>query len=119
MTIRQTDARVEEPNCGTLFVPRAGLSRMQWTLFATLAETAGDSEVAVDVETPSTVGDALDALIETHPDLADEALADDGSVRDHIRLLHEGRDPFVEADGLATTVEDGDELALFPPVSGG
>ncbi|SFR93208.1 ubiquitin-like small archaeal modifier protein (SAMP) [Halomicrobium zhouii] len=92
---------------------------MEWTLFATLAETAGDSEVAVDVDTPATVGDALDALVAAHPGLETEVLDDDGTVQDHIRLLHEGRDPFVEADGLETTVESGDELALFPPVSGG
>lgn len=92
---------------------------MEWTLFATLAETAGDSEVTVDVDAPATVGEALDALVERHPGLADDVLDEDGSVRDHIRLLHEGRDPFVEADGLETTVSEGDELALFPPVSGG
>lgn len=92
---------------------------MEWTLFATLAETAGDSEITVDVDPPATVGDALDALVEAHPALADQVLDDEGSIQDHIRLLHEGRDPFVEADGLETTVEAGDELALFPPVSGG
>ena len=92
---------------------------MEWTLFATLAETAGDSEITVDVDAPATVGDALDALLEAHPALADDVLDEDGSVGDHVRLLHEGRDPFVEADGLETTVEAGDELALFPPVSGG
>jgi molybdopterin synthase sulfur carrier subunit len=103
----------------TLFVRGNALSGMEWTLFATLAETAGDSEVTVDVDAPATVGDALDALVAAHPDLEDEVLDEEGSVQDHIRLLHEGRDPFVEADGLETTVEDGDELALFPPVSGG
>ncbi|MCU4801497.1 MoaD/ThiS family protein [Halobacteria archaeon HArc-gm2] len=92
---------------------------MEWTLFATLAETAGDSEVSVDVDHPATVGDALDALIDAHPSLADDVLDEDGTVQDHIRLLHEGRDPFVEAEGLATPVEADDELALFPPVSGG
>lgn len=89
---------------------------MEWTLFATLAETAGDSEITVDVDPLATVGDAL---VEAHPDLADEVFDEDGSLQDHIRLLHEGRDPFVEADGLATSVEADDELALFPPVSGG
>lgn len=92
---------------------------MQWTLFATLAETAGASEVTVDVDAPTTVGDALDALIEAYPALADEVIDEDGSVQNHVRLLHEGRDPFVETEGLETKVEDGDELALFPPVSGG
>lgn len=92
---------------------------MEWTLFATLAETAGDSEITIDADSPATVGDALNALIEAHPELADEVFADDGSVADHIRLLHEGSDPFVTAEGLETTVELGDKLALFPPVSGG
>ena len=96
---------------------------MQWTLFATLAEAAGDSEVAVDPgnagDSPTTVGDALDALLDAHPALADEVLDPAGELADHVRLLHEGRDPFVEAEGLATPVEPDDELALFPPVSGG
>jgi molybdopterin synthase sulfur carrier subunit len=92
---------------------------MEWTLFATLAETAGDSAVAVDVDPPATVGDALDALVDAHPELAEEVLTEDGSVADHVRLLHEGRDPFAEADGLETPIESDDELALFPPVSGG
>jgi len=92
---------------------------MRWRLFATLAEATGDTEVAVDVEQGATVGDAFDALLEAHPDLKGEVLDDDGDLYDHVRLLHEGRDPFAEADGFDTTVEDGDELALFPPVSGG
>lgn len=91
---------------------------MEWRLFATLAEAAGDTSVSVDVDDDPTVGDAFDALLDAHPALEDEVL-DDGELADHVRLLHEGRDPFAEADGLDTPVEAGDELALFPPVSGG
>jgi molybdopterin synthase sulfur carrier subunit len=91
---------------------------MEWRLFATLAEAAGDTEVDVDVEPGATVGDAFDALLSAAPELEDEVL-DDGELAEHVRLLHEGRDPFVEAEGFETPVEEGDELALFPPVSGG
>ncbi len=95
---------------------------MEWKLFATLAETAGEREVSVvgdaGAETPSTVGEALDALLSAHPEL-EAAVYEDGELADHVRLLHEGADPFREGEGLATPVEDGDELALFPPVSGG
>jgi len=92
---------------------------MHWRLFATLAETAGETAVTVDPGGDATVGDALDALLAAHPDLKADVLDEDGALYDHVRLLHEGRDPFAEAEGLDTPVAEGDELALFPPVSGG
>lgn len=92
---------------------------MEWRLFATLAEAAGDTEVSVDVESEATLGDAFDALLASYPALEDEVLDEDGDLAEHVRLLHDGRDPFAEEAGFDTTVEADDELALFPPVSGG
>ncbi|WP_435128057.1 ubiquitin-like small modifier protein 1 [Halobaculum sp. D14] len=89
---------------------------MRWKLFADLAEAAGGREPEVD-DDAETVGDALDALLEAHPGLADRVLTDDGELREHINLLRNG-DP-VGDDALDEPVGDGDELALFPPVSGG
>ncbi|SDM55959.1 molybdopterin synthase sulfur carrier subunit [Halogranum gelatinilyticum] len=91
---------------------------MEWKLFADLAELAGDRHVAVDVDAGDTVGDALDALLADHPALEERVLDDDGELRDHINVLCNGENVFIE-DGLATVLEAGDELALFPPVSGG
>jgi len=91
---------------------------MRWRLFATLAEAAGDSEVRVDGDC-DTVGDAFDALLDACPALEAEVLDEDGDLYDHVRLLHEGADPFSEGEGFETPVDEGDELALFPPVSGG
>lgn len=92
---------------------------MHWKLFANLGETAGEREVTVDVESGDTVGDALSVLLETHPELREEVLNEDGELLDHIRVLRNSHDPFVTDDGLDTVLETDDELALFPPVSGG
>lgn len=95
---------------------------MRWKLFADLAEVAGGREVEVEVEPQepdgeATVDDALAALLDARPELADRVLAD-GELRDHVNVLHNGRNVAEEA-GLATPVEPDDELAMFPPVSGG
>jgi molybdopterin synthase sulfur carrier subunit len=91
---------------------------MEWRLFATLAEAAGDDTVDLDVEGEATLREAFDALLEAYPDLEPEVLDEDEQLYDHVRLLVEGRDPF-QAEGWATVIDEGTELALFPPVSGG
>jgi len=92
---------------------------MHWKLFANLAETAGKKEVDLEVAPGDTFRDALDELLDTHPELAEEILDDDGDIHGHIRVLRNGENPFVEQEGYDTVLEEGDELALFPPVSGG
>ncbi|GAB7009298.1 ubiquitin-like small modifier protein 1 [Halorubrum trueperi] len=90
---------------------------MEWKLFADLSEIVGDRVAPVAAGPGDTVGDALDDLLDAHPDLRDRIL-DDGEVADHINVLRNGRSVYHD-DGLETTIEAGDELALFPPVSGG
>jgi len=93
---------------------------MRWKLFATMAEAAGENELEVPVETDEpTLRDAFDALLSARPALEGEVFDEDGTLHDHVRLLCDGRDPFVEDEGWETDVSDADELALFPPVSGG
>lgn len=91
---------------------------MQWKLFADVAEAAGEREVSVDVGDDATVGDAVEALVSAHPDLRGRVRDADGDVRPDVNVLHNGTDVRNES-GLETPVEPGDELALFPPVSGG
>ncbi|WP_158055720.1 ubiquitin-like small modifier protein 1 [Halorussus halophilus] len=91
---------------------------MQWKLFADLAEVAGGKHAEVDAEPGDTVGTALDELVADHPGLADRIYDDGGELRDHINVLRNGTNVYSQ-QGLETELEDGDELALFPPVSGG
>ncbi|MFB6170920.1 MAG: ubiquitin-like small modifier protein 1 [Haloarculaceae archaeon] len=92
---------------------------MEWKLFANLAETAGEQEVEVDVDPGETFRDALDALLAVHPELEDEILDENGEFYDHVRVLRNGENPFVKQEGFDTVLAADDELALFPPVSGG
>jgi molybdopterin synthase sulfur carrier subunit len=87
---------------------------MEWRLFADLREVAGDDRVAVDPDADATVRDALDALFAARPALEARVLDDEGNVREHINVLRNG-----EPADLDAAVGERDELALFPPVSGG
>jgi molybdopterin synthase sulfur carrier subunit len=91
----------------------------EWRLFANLAETAGTREVEVAAGSGDTFRDAFDQLLEAHPALRDEVLNEDGEIREHIRVLRNEHNPFVSDEGYDTVLEEGDRLALFPPVSGG
>ena len=88
----------------------------EWKLFADLAELAGGREVSVAVEPDATVRDALSALLADRPELAERVL-DGEDVADDVNLLHDGEP--VRGDGLDADLSDDDDLALFPPVSGG
>lgn len=92
---------------------------MEWKLFADLAEHAGDRHVTVDAEPGETVGDAFEALLEDRPALRDRVLDEEGALRPQINVLRNGKDVRSQEAGLETALEEGDELALFPPVSGG
>ncbi len=92
---------------------------MEWKLFADLAELAGEKRIAVDAGPGDTVGEALEALLESRPALEERVLDDEGNLEDHINLLRNGSNVFTQEAGLGTELEADDELALFPPVSGG
>lgn len=75
-------------------------------LFASLREAVGQKELARQVQEGSTISDLLGALMREYPRLAQAAR------RTHTAVNHQ----YVSVE---TVLRDGDEVALFPPVSGG
>jgi MoaE-MoaD fusion protein len=75
-------------------------------LFAIQRELAGTREVRLELPDGATVGDAWDALVAVHPSLAPG--------RSSVRFARNG----AYADE-STPLDDGDEVAMIPPVSGG
>lgn len=82
------------------------MARVKVLYFAAAREAAGRSDEVLHLKPPMTAGRVLDALIVNHPALAPMKK----SVR--IAVNHE-----VVPSGKP--VEDGDEVAILPPVAGG
>ena len=80
-------------------------------------ETLDTAATAATLEPGETVGDALDQLLDRFPALA-ERVCEGDVLADDINLLHNGT-AVDTTGGLSKPLTAGDELALFPPVSGG
>jgi len=81
-------------------------NRIRVRLFAIQRELAGAREIALDLPPGATVEAAWTALVERHPVLAPG--------RPAVRFARNG-----EYTDPETALDDGDELAIIPPVSGG
>lgn len=86
------------------------MTKVRVRLFADIRERAGESEVKVEGET---VGEVIESLVTQYPSL-EGRLFSDGELRDHLNLTADGEP--VETDAPTEGVE---EVAVFPPVSGG
>ena len=80
--------------------------RVRVRLFAIQREIAGTREVGLDLPAGSTIEDAWTALVALHPRLAPG--------RPSVRFALNTE--YADADAV---LDDGDELAIIPPVSGG
>jgi molybdopterin converting factor subunit 1 len=75
-------------------------------LFAVLRDKAGVGELSLTMPEGASVSDAMERVLERHPELAPFA----SRVACAVNLVRVDRQ---------TVLSDGDELALLPPVSGG
>ena len=76
-----------------------------------------DGQRAIEVE-GGTVGEAVKALVGRHPALASQLLTADGELHRFVNVYLNGRDVRYLA-GLATPVEERDEIRLLPAIAGG
>ena len=84
-------------------------------LFANLREIVGNPHLTVEA---GTIREVLTTLQAQYPALRAMLCDDDGEVRSYITILVNGKN-IREIEALATLLSDGDEVAIFPPVSGG
>lgn len=83
----------------------------------TALRTFAANEAKVPVEAP-TVGAALAAVVEMHPDLRKHLYEPEGGLRSFVNVYVGERD-VRELGGLGTSVKDGDTILIVPSVAGG
>jgi molybdopterin synthase sulfur carrier subunit len=65
-----------------------------------------------------TVGEVVQRLVETYPDLKEKLLDEQGTIRRFINIYVNGKDTrFIR--GLETPLKEGDQLSIVPAIAGG
>jgi sulfur-carrier protein len=85
--------------------------------FATLREVM-DAEIRMDFPASATVRSLLAELTGRYKGLDELLFAAPDTLRDLVNILKNGRNIHFLA-GIGTPLDDGDIIALFPPVAGG
>jgi len=85
--------------------------------FATFREVM-DSQFDMDFQEGTTIRTLLADLTGKYEGLGELLFVDPGTLRDFVNILKNGRNVHFLA-GLDTPLDDGDVIALFPPVAGG
>jgi molybdopterin converting factor small subunit len=77
--------------------------------------TGGEAEVSVE---GGTVGEALTALAERHPDTREQLFGADGELNRYVNVYLNDEDVRV-LDGLETSASESDTVVILPAMAGG
>jgi molybdopterin synthase sulfur carrier subunit len=94
------------------------MGMMEIRLHATLRQTARTRAVVLETRRGATVGDALRALVASHPALGPSIFDDRGALVGHVAVVVDGRD-IRHLNGVDTPLGAAEHLDVFPPVGGG
>ena len=86
-------------------------------LFAPFRGLFGAGESEIELDGSPRVRDLLDALSE-NGEMKTKMFEDSGELKPYVIVLVNGRS-IKALSGLSTGLQEGDEVALLPPVSGG
>jgi molybdopterin synthase sulfur carrier subunit len=90
--------------------------KVKFKLFANFREAARGKEVELEIK-GDTVDDAIKGLLARYPAMTPMTLQD-GKVKPYVNVLLNAK-KIDSATELASKIKNNDEIALFPPVSGG
>lgn len=86
-------------------------------VFATLREVM-DKEIDLDLPESISISSLLNVLCDRYPGLYGELFDAPGTLKKFVNILKNGRNVYF-INGLDTVLDDGDTIAMFPPLAGG
>ncbi|MCL4369702.1 MAG: MoaD/ThiS family protein [Chloroflexi bacterium] len=93
--------------------------RVEVALFGPARDAAGQDRLTLELDEGADIRALLALLIAQHGDAFRRSLLqEDGTLWPTMAILANGRNVSLDR-GLATTVHDGDEVAIMPVISGG
>ena len=90
---------------------------VQVDFYASILQVFGEKSIHVALNRPLTVRNLLTELCSSRQ-RHEQIFADSGELRSDVKILRNGRN-IVFLDGLDTELNNGDTIAVFPPVIGG
>lgn len=91
--------------------------QLELRFFATFREAVGQKTLEYEMAGDATIFDLLDELESKYDGLAGNLLTD-GELAPQINVLKNGRE-VLHMSGTETELDEGDTVAIFPPVAGG
>jgi molybdopterin synthase sulfur carrier subunit len=92
--------------------------KITFRTFAAFREAVGARELPLTLPPGETIGGLLERLCVAHPGLRGHLFDAAGKIKPHILVLKNGRS-VSSLQQLDTVVDEGDVIAVFPPVGGG
>jgi len=90
------------------------MPKIKVRLFANFREFTKTGELKIE---GNTVRDVLEIICSKYPGL-ENILFKDGNLQPYVNIFLNGEN-ILESSGLDSSLKQGDEVAIFPPVSGG
>ena len=90
---------------------------VQVEFHAAIQNVFGEKSTRVTQSSPLTVRKLLDVVCTSH-ERHEKIFDDSGQLRSDVTIFRNGRN-IVFLEGLNTELNNGDKIALFPPVTGG
>ncbi|MFB3763620.1 MAG: ubiquitin-like small modifier protein 1 [Methanotrichaceae archaeon] len=85
--------------------------------FANFRDILGNDR-DIEIQEGSTAGDLLQSLISSNRNLRAAIFDEAGNIREYI-IIMKNRKNIEYLQGLNTALDEGDEVAILPPVAGG
>jgi sulfur-carrier protein len=92
--------------------------KITFRTFATFREVIGERERELSLPPGETIGGLLKILCNAHSGLREKLFDATGQIKPYIIILKNGRS-VTSLKQLDTVIDEGDVIAVFPPVAGG